>query len=157
MIRRFTLVALAGLFCVAAVVDTASALTRAQAICVRGARSKARDDLKAARDAIRANLNTQYGICLNDKTGCVTECVNDQNTCLVGPQTAIKACRVTCSDANREATTACRDVPPASQVQCVEDAQLANFNCGQDCVAAQQGAVIECNGLFNDCLETCSQ
>jgi hypothetical protein len=157
MIRRLTIAALAGLFCTVAVVETASALTRAESICVRGARSKARDDLRAARAQIRANLNTQYGICLNDKTGCVPACVNAQNTCLGPTVTAIAACREVCQDANQAATQACRDVPPASQVQCVEDAQLVNFNCGQDCVAAQQGIVIECNGLFNDCLENCSQ
>lgn len=157
MIRRFTLATLAGLFCAAAVVDTASALTRAQAICVRGARQDAREKLTAARDQIRNGLNTQYGICLNDKSGCVTACVNAQTACLVSPKAAVKLCGVTCTGVQQDDINDCRAVAPAAAVACVEAAQLKLFNCNQDCVAQHQGEVIVCSGLFNDCLETCSQ
>ena len=160
MIRRLTTAALAGLICVAAISGTASAFTRDQAICVRNARLDAKDALKNARDKIRADLNTRYGICLNDKTQCVPACVNAQTTCLAAPTAAVKVCQKGaggCSEQNTADIALCRQAAPANQVQCVEDAQLKLFNCNQGCVAQHQDEVIACSGEFSDCLERCSQ
>ena len=159
MIRRLTLAALAGLFCAATLVGTASAFTRAQAICVKNARLKAKDDLASNRDQIRANLNNQIAVCLNDTTGCITNpttgCVVKLSNCLAPFNTQRDACRATCSATNKTETNACRD--SANPVQCVSLAQLHLFNCSQDCVASVQDGVIECNGQFNDCLQICAQ
>ena len=170
MIRRLTTAALAGLVCVAAVAGTASAFTRDQAICVRNARLQAKDDLRAARDKVRTDLNAQYGVCLNDKTGCVTRCVNTQASCLAVPAAADRLCQkvdngpnapgpddTSCQTKNSADIALCRNAAPADQVQCVEDAQLKLFNCNQACVAQHQDEVIACSGEFSDCLERCSQ
>ena len=170
MIRRLTTAALAGLVCVAAVAGPASAFTRVQAICVRNARADAKDALSKARDDIRKNLTNQYAICLNDKTGCVTQCVVNQATCLAVPAAAVRLCEkvdngpndpgpddTSCQTKNSADIALCRQAAPADQVQCVEDAQLALFNCNQVCVAQHQDEVIACSGEFSDCLERCSQ
>jgi hypothetical protein len=155
MTRRSAAAALLGALCIAALAETASAFTRREAICVRGARSRSRATIQSARDAARSQLQTDLKACLNDSSGCVGQCLAQQAACETGPRTAIRNCQNDiCRVQNATATDACRDA--ADPVACVAQAQLQLFLCNQDCTAQSQAALIECSGAFNDCLQGCS-
>jgi len=155
MTRRNAVAALMGALCIAAIAETASAFTRREAICVRGARSRSKQAVIDARDAARTKLSTDLSACFNDSTNCVGGCLAEQVANQKGPNDAIKACQVDiCKKQSADQTDACRDA--ADPVACVAQAQLTLFLCNQQCVAQNEAALIEANGVFNDCLQGCS-
>jgi hypothetical protein len=102
-------------------------------------------------------LATDLKACLNDSTGCVGTCLAEQAACQklqTGVGTAYDQCRDACKTQLAVDTDACRDA--GDPVACVSAAQYKLFTCNQDCQAAVQPALIECNGAFNDCLQGCS-
>jgi hypothetical protein len=155
MIRRTVNAAATGLVCAALMVGTAHAFTRAEAICVKAARTRAKTNLKAARDAATSQLNAEIRTCLNDTGGhCVTDCLTQQALDQAGPNGILKTCRDGCKAANSDDVTACGS--NADPVGCVEQAQLKLFLCNQGCQAAVQQQLIDINGNFEDCLQGCS-
>jgi len=163
MIRRIIVGALAGALCATLVVDTASAFTRREALCVKAARSRSKAAVLAARKAASDQLAADLRVCLNDGTGCVSTCIAEQSACQLrwtdkdpstGQASAFSVCKDGCKAANVSDVDACRDA--VDPVQCVADAQLKLFTCNQACAAAVQPYLIECNGQFNDCLQGCS-
>jgi hypothetical protein len=155
MTRRTAVAALMGALCIAAIAETASAFTRREAICVRGARSRAKAAVSDARDKARTQLSTDLSACFGDGSGCVGNCLSEQARNQKGPNDAIKACQVDiCKQQSLEQTDACRDA--ADPVACVAQAQLTLFLCNQQCVAQHEADLIEANGVFNDCLQGCS-
>lgn len=159
MIRRFALAALTVAVCTAFVADTAGAFTRAQAICVKAARSRAKTALLNARGAASDALATDLSVCLNDTTHCVSDCQAVLGSCqepLTGKSGSATACRGDCKVANLADNDACSNADPSQQVKCVADAQFKLFTCGQACQAAVQPGLISCSGDYNDCLQRCS-
>jgi hypothetical protein len=154
MIRRIALAAVMGAFCAALLADSASAFSRRQAICVKGARSRAKLAIKDCRDDAASKLATDLSACLNDSTGCVTDCIAAQAACQALQKPALDTCRDGCKADNALTNDGCGDAP--DPVKCVADAQFVLFTCNQGCAAAVQPALIECNGSFNDCLQFCS-
>ena len=155
MTRRTAVAAIMGALCIAAIAETASAFTRREAICVRGARSRSKAAIADARDKARIQLQTDLSACLNDGTNCVGTCLSEQAANRKGPNDAIKACQVdVCKVQNTEQTDACRDA--ADPVACVSQAQLTLFLCNQQCVAQHEADLIEADGVFSDCLQGCS-
>ena len=157
MIRRFALAALAAVVCSAFVADQAGAFTRAQAICVKAARSRAKNALSTARTQVASQLSTDLSVCLNDQTNCVPTCQAQLAACqdpYTGKNGSATACRADCKTANLADNDACGDA--ADPVKCVADAQFKLFTCNQACQAGVQPALIECTGNFNDCLQRCS-
>ena len=57
MIRRFALAALMAVVCTALVADVAAALTRLEAICVKGSRARARKTVLDCRSAAQTTLS----------------------------------------------------------------------------------------------------
>jgi hypothetical protein len=154
MIRRIALAAVMGAFCAALVADSASAFTRREAICVKGARSRAKLAIRDCRDQATDKLQTDLSACLNDSTNCVGDCLAAQAACQALQKPGVDACRDGCKADNALANDNCGLA--ADPVQCVADAQFVLFTCNQGCAAAAQPALIECNGTFNDCLQGCS-
>ncbi len=157
MIRRFALAALTAVVCTAFVADQAGAFTRAQAICVKAARSRAKTALANARTQVATQLTTDLSACLNDQTMCVPQCQAALATCqdpYTGKNGSATACRADCKTANLADNDACGNA--ADPVKCVADAQFKLFTCNQACQAAVQPGLIECNGEYNDCLQRCS-
>jgi hypothetical protein len=154
MIRRIALAAVTGALCAALLVDTASAVTRREAICIKGARSRAKLAIRDSRDQAAAKLATDLSACLNDTTGCVGDCLANQAACQALQKPALDTCRTGCKADNALATDNCGNAP--DPVKCVADAQFVLFTCNQGCAAQVQPALIECNGTFNDCLQGCS-
>jgi hypothetical protein len=160
MIRRFALAALMAVVCTAFVADVAGAFTRAQAICVKGARTRAKSTILGARIAAATQLSTDLSVCLNDPGHCVSDCQAALAVCQF-PYTDPKVgsasiCRGDCKTKNLADNDACSKVDPDKQVGCVADAQFELFKCNQACQATVQPALIECSGVFNDCLQRCS-
>jgi hypothetical protein len=154
MIRRIALAAVTGALCATLLVDTASAYTRREAICVKGARSRAKLAIRDCRDQAADKLATDLSACLNDTNGCVSGCISDQATCQALQKPTLDTCRNGCKADNALANDNCGNA--ADPVKCVADAQFVLFTCNQGCAASVQPALIECNGLFNDCLQGCS-
>jgi hypothetical protein len=157
MIRRFALAALTVAVCTAFVADTAGAFTRAQAICVKAARSRAKQTLLSARQAASDTLSTDLSVCLNDKTQCVSTCQAVQASCqepFTGKAGSATLCRGVCKTTNLADNDACGNDP--DPVKCVALAQYKLFTCGQACQAAVQLDLIGCSGDYNDCLQRCS-
>jgi hypothetical protein len=154
MIRRTALAAITGALCAMLLADTASAYTRREAICIKGARARAKTSLRDCRDQVADKLSSDLSACLNDSTGCVDRCLSDQATCQALQKPALDTCRDGCKATQADATDQCGDA--ADPIKCVADAQFALFTCNQGCAAAAQPALIECNGAFNDCLQGCS-
>jgi hypothetical protein len=154
MIRRITLAAVIGGLCAALVADSASAFTRREAICVKGARSRAKLLIRDCRDQASDKLQTDLSACLNDSTNCVGDCLAQQAACQALQKPALDTCREGCKADNAEANDGCSLAQ--DPVKCVADAQFVLFVCNQGCAAASQPALIECNGAFNDCLQGCS-
>jgi hypothetical protein len=161
MIRRFALAALTVAVCTAFVADTAGAFTRAQAICVKAARGRAKTALLNARIAVASTLQSDLSLCLNDPGHCVSDCQAVLAACqdpYTGKAGSATLCRADCKTANLAANNACTDNtnPVPDPVKCIADAQFALFTCGQACQAAVQPGLISCSGDFNDCLQRCS-
>jgi hypothetical protein len=157
MIRRFALAALTVAVCTAFVVDTAGAFTRAQAICVKAARSRAKTALSAARTAASDALATDLSVCLNDTSHCVSTCQAVLASCqepFTGKAGSATLCRGDCKTQNLADNDACGNDP--DPVKCVANAQYKLFTCNQGCQAAVQLDLINCSGDFNDCLQRCS-
>jgi hypothetical protein len=161
MIRRFAMAAITGALCAALIADVASAFTRKEAICVKSARTRSKLALLAARDAARTQLSTDLETCFGGGAGCVSQCQADLDVCSggvdgkPGPTGDIRSCiNDKCKVQNATDIDNCRDA--ADPVACVAQAQLALFLCNQGCAAASQAALIECNGVYNDCLQGCS-
>ena len=154
MIRRIALAAVTGVLCAALVADTASAFTRLEAICVKGARARAKNSIRDCRNAAADKLATDLQACLNDTTGCVGQCLTDQAACQALQKPTSDACRAGCKADNAANTNTCGDA--ADPIKCVADAQFTLFTCNQGCAAQIQPALIDCNGTFNDCLQGCS-
>ena len=166
MIRRFALAAVTALVCTALVADVAGAFTRREAICVKAARSRARQSLIDARTASQTTLTNDLQACFGDTTGCVSGCLATQAANQKPYKDAITACqndqcsagtdptKCACKKSNAAATSACGTA--ADPVACVAQAQLALFVCNQACVAQQEAGIIDVNGTFSDCLQGCS-
>jgi len=161
MTRRTAVAALMGALCIATIAETASAFTRREAICVRAARSRSKAAIADAREKARTALTNDLSACFNDASGCVGRCLDEQADNLTGPNNAIKECQASptiqppsCKSVSASQTDACRDA--ADPVACVAQAQLGLFICNQKCVALHEAAIIEANGVFNDCLQGCS-
>lgn len=160
MIRRIALAAVTGALCAALVVP-ASAFTRRQAICVKGARTRAKQSLLACKTDVQTKLNEDLSACLNDTDGCVAGpatltspggCITVQATCQAAAKAKAAPCLTQCKtdNSNVDCSTA------ADPIACTANAQLTLFTCNQACQAAIEPDIITCNGNFNDCLQTCS-
>jgi hypothetical protein len=160
MIRRFALAALMGVVCTAFVADVAGAYTRAQAICVKAVRTKAKNTVLSARSDATSTLQGDLKTCLNAPGSCVTDCQAALTLCqfpyLDLKTGSVKACRDDCKAANGIATGNCANLAQDKIVACVATAELDLFTCNQACQAAAQPALIECNGQYNDCLQICA-
>jgi len=157
MIRRFALAALTVAVCTAFVADTAGAFTRAQAICVKAARGRAKTALLNARTAASETLSSDLSVCLNDTTQCVSTCQAVLASCqepFTGKAGSATVCRGDCKTANLADNNNCSNDP--DPVKCVANAQFKLFTCNQACQAAVQPDLINCSGEFNDCLQRCS-
>ena len=159
MIRRIALAAVMAALCAALVVP-ASAFTRRQAICVKGARVRAKDSASQCKTAAQTQLANDLTACL-DNSGCVSGCLTTQATCVSNtqqdpndPTMGSKPCIAKCKVTNATDSAACSTDP--DPVGCVAKTQLALFVCNQACAAAAEPALIDCNGNFNDCLQTCA-
>ena len=114
MIRRFALAAVTALVCTALVADVAGAFTRREAICVKAARSRARQSLIDARTASQTTLTNDLQACFGDTTGCVSGCLATQAANQKPYKDAITACQNDqCSAGTDPTKCACKKSGPA--------------------------------------------
>jgi hypothetical protein len=161
MIRRIAVAAVTGALCAALVVP-ASAFTRRQAICVKGARTRAKQSLLANKIDVQNKLNEDLSACLNDTDGCVAGpatatspggCITVQAACQAAAKANGADCLAKCKTDNSNVDCSTDPDP----IGCTAKAQLTLFTCNQTCQATLiEPGIIDCNGAFNDCLQTCS-
>jgi hypothetical protein len=154
MIRRIFVATVSAVALAALMADVAGAFSRLEAICIKGARTRSKTSLKACRDDVTRKLRSDYEACLSDQTGCVGRCLDAQSVCQGLYKPMADQCRDGCKADNAAASDACGDA--ADPIKCVADAQFALFTCNQGCVAAIEPHIIDCNGVFSDCLQGCS-
>jgi hypothetical protein len=158
MIRRTAIAVAAGFVGAALLAQSAYAFTRAETICVKGARTRARQKITTCRSDAQTQQTSEIQTCLNDTSNCVIGCLATQSSCQKTPNDIATACKTDpvtgCKKANSDAVTACSSDP--NPIACVDKAQLQLFLCNQACVAGVEAQLITCNGNFSDCLQTCS-
>jgi hypothetical protein len=158
MIRRTTIAVAAGFVGAALLAPSAYAFTRAETICVKAARVRARTKISQCRSDAQTQQTSEIQTCLNDTSNCVIGCLADQSSCQKAPNDILAACKTDpvtgCKKANSDAVTACGNDP--DPIACVDKAQLQLFLCNQACAAQIEASLITCNGNFSDCLQTCS-
>lgn len=165
MIRRIALGAVAGALCAALVATPAGAFTRRQAICVKGARARAKLSLASCKTDVQTKLSEDLSACLNDTNGCVARpagsngpgdpggCITVQAACQAGAKANGADCVTKCKTDNSNVDCSTDPDP----IGCTAKAQLTLFTCNQGCQATYvEPGIITCNGNFNDCLQTCS-